>query len=297
MMRDDVTSLNNQEFDELLRSACKEIQVPDTLCEETLNSIQNGSAQSFMYEQPASGFTLVQPKRPRSYKVIWSSLAAAVLLLGLCMFGVGSWNHVVTVVSLDVNPSIEISLNPYQRVIDSHAYNEDGEEIIERINVHGLACEEAVTKLLSDSAIVNSVAKGTHEGYTKDESAVEITVVSFDGHKNHAAQSTKEVAHAVHDSHCPSHMNHMAQHEYQDAQDLGMSPGKYRMYQELREGNPDLSTDDVNHLPMRELKHMAKHGCHSDAYIEGNEEDAHESCLDRNHERQEGQRYNGHHCD
>ena len=69
-----------------------------------------------------------QPKRGRSRVTALASVAAVFLLLVLG--GFKGYTTPIGVVSLDVNPSIEYSINCFDRVLDISAVNEDAEKIL-----------------------------------------------------------------------------------------------------------------------------------------------------------------------
>ena len=61
------------------------------------------------------------------------------------------WFVPVTVVSIDVNPSLELRVNRLDRVLDAKAFNDDGTEILDSISVTGKNYEQAIGTVLTDS--------------------------------------------------------------------------------------------------------------------------------------------------
>lgn len=72
-----------------------------------------------------------KPAAQRNRILAFASMAAALLILVLG--GYGSYTAPYGVVSLDVNPSIEYTINIFDRVIGVRAVNADGETILDRI--------------------------------------------------------------------------------------------------------------------------------------------------------------------
>ena len=71
------------------------------------------------------------------------------------LFAVPAWAYYTpySYVSLDINPSIEYSINRFDRVLDVKAVNDDGGEILKQINLNGLKnknIEEAVKEVLDE---------------------------------------------------------------------------------------------------------------------------------------------------
>ncbi|MEL3974143.1 anti-sigma factor domain-containing protein [Rossellomorea oryzaecorticis] len=74
-----------------------------------------------------------QVKVKRNWKAAASILTAAVLILTLFSGSFLQSNKAYAYVSVDINPSLELSLNKEQQVIDITPYNEDGEVLIEKL--------------------------------------------------------------------------------------------------------------------------------------------------------------------
>ncbi|MCD7755440.1 MAG: PepSY domain-containing protein, partial [Firmicutes bacterium] len=95
--------------------------------------------------------TVVNSKKSRPVWMRAASLAAALVLvlgLGLGVYGYTGANTVTSVVSLDVNPSLELRLNKNETVISVEALNEDGEIILGDMELKGSDLDVAVNALL-----------------------------------------------------------------------------------------------------------------------------------------------------
>lgn len=80
-------------------------------------------------------------------------------------------------VSVDVNPSIELTLNRADRVIDAAAYNAEGEALLRAVDTAGRPCEDAVSALLAEMEA---------QGYFTGDPLVTMTVQAADGAKAEA---------------------------------------------------------------------------------------------------------------
>lgn len=58
----------------------------------------------------------------------------------------------VSVIDIDVNPSIELTLNRFDHVIDLYAYNNDGQEVLDKVNIKYKSYNEAL-KILIDEMV------------------------------------------------------------------------------------------------------------------------------------------------
>ncbi len=92
-----------------------------------------------------------------------ASLAVAaclILALGIVSFSYyGNNMKVDSVIDIDVNPSIEISINKNNKVIEAKAINEDGKKVLEGMELKNTQLNVAV------NAVIGSMLKG---GYIKD---------------------------------------------------------------------------------------------------------------------------------
>ncbi len=95
------------------------------------------------------------------------SVAAALMLL---VGGNFAYATPMGYVSLDVNPSIEYSINIFDRVIDVKAINEDGATLLTSLDVKNLSIEDAI-KRTTDELIA--------EGYIADDQNGGLVIATF----------------------------------------------------------------------------------------------------------------------
>ncbi len=100
------------------------------------------------------------PVRKPIYKAV-ASLAAVLCLciVGTMMFRGGSSSDVAAVIGLDVNPSIELSVDDGGKVLEAAAVNEDGNSILDGMDLSG--CDMKIAA----NAIVGSMFQ---QGYITD---------------------------------------------------------------------------------------------------------------------------------
>lgn len=95
--------------------------------------------------------TVMYVKQKRRLPVVLVAVAAAFVMLFGVFAGVLAYmgnNAVASVVSIDVNPSIEIKLNRKDVVVDIKALNEDGQKIIGNMDLTGTKIEVALNALI-----------------------------------------------------------------------------------------------------------------------------------------------------
>ncbi len=136
------------------------------------------SIRSQCNEQKGSAVIMTTNKRNNFKKFV--SIAAAIVLVvaGLGVFGVYKSNNTVkSVISLDVNPSIEINLNKNEKVLDVIALNEDAEKII------GTMDFENSDLTVTINALVGSMLRN---GYLTDIANSILVTVDGDDHTKNA---------------------------------------------------------------------------------------------------------------
>ncbi|MCR5487530.1 MAG: hypothetical protein K6F35_08345 [Lachnospiraceae bacterium] len=97
-----------------------------------------------------------------------ASAAAAVFLL---MGGITANAYACSTVTLDVNPSLKYELNFFDQVLDFEAYNEDGQEIVDKLST------ELKGKKIDD-AIGITLDELENEHYIEEETPVVVTLNS-----------------------------------------------------------------------------------------------------------------------
>ena len=77
-------------------------------------------------------------------------IMACFLFVILGQKGYSAYFTSVSTISIDVNPSIELDVNQFEKVIAVKSYNEDGEALISAANIRFLDYREALMLLLQN---------------------------------------------------------------------------------------------------------------------------------------------------
>lgn len=115
--------------------------VPD-ICDVILSDCKAGKGQVIMMEE--------KKKNRKTVKYMLAAAACLILMLG-GGFGLNAYhiNHrVVSTVSLEVNPSVQIMVNGKERVLDVKALNKDGEIVIGDMDFSGSDINVTVNALI-----------------------------------------------------------------------------------------------------------------------------------------------------
>ena len=203
-------------------------------------------------ELKADTLRYLEVQRGRRSRPIWrrgSSYALAAATCLLLMFMVG-W-HILydtptSYISMDVNPSIELGINRYGRVVAAEAYNEDGQVVLQHLSLKNKPYMEAVRSLLDDEIC---------RGYLVDNATLVFTVISdspetiWEGLDSIGTGESYRVLTYTSDSYC---MEEAHRHE--------MSFGKYRAYLELTEYDQSVTVEDCHGMSMGEIQDRIE-GC------------------------------------
>lgn len=75
-------------------------------------------------------------------------------------------------ISVDINPSIELGINRFDKVVSVSSYNDDGQELLDSINIKYMDYTEAVDQILANENIA---------ALLDNDAVMTITVVGSDG--------------------------------------------------------------------------------------------------------------------
>lgn len=147
---------------------------------------------------PITPLAVVDEIVPRQFprqRLRWQRLAAACVLLVLCAGGIFSWLWFSTkaVVSIDVNPSVALSLNRFEYVIDTQAGNTDGAEVLDDVSLKNLKLDTALDALMGAMS---------RKGYLDDQAQISVFVDGSDDDFNRELydEITEDLAHLAPDA-------------------------------------------------------------------------------------------------
>ena len=173
------------------------------------------------------------------------ALAAAVACLILALAGGGGYWMYFTptaAISVDVNPSLELEVNRFDRVIGVEGFNQEGQALAQQLSVTHLPYEQAVEQVLALEEIA---------ALLEEDEVMTITVTG-----SNAGQCGRILAQVEQDTaqrpniHCQS----ARREEVQAAHELGLSYGRYRAYLELQALGWEQPPETLNGMTMREIR-------------------------------------------
>ena len=227
-----------------IKKAFDGIQAEEKLKEDTLLFLKKVSQKNS------------NPYRKTSF-VRYATMMACLAVVSF--MGLLSYNLYFTpssYIGMDVNPSIELSVNRFDRVIGVQAFNTEGTEVLSSLSLQNKRYDEAAT------LIIDSI---TDLGYWHTNGLVSVTVQTSDFNKENILLTTIKSRINLHmENH---HTNGQVDVFSVDGDTLehahaeSMSAAKYLAILELQEVDPTASMDNCRRHSVDEIRQMTQeHG-------------------------------------
>ncbi len=169
--------------------------------------------------------------------------AAAACLLFFAIAGSGYFMYFTrtSIISIDINPSIELDINRFDRVIAVNSYNDDGLALAASADVRFMDYQNAIHQIVYAEYLSEYLSLGE---------MLSISVAGQDEQKAREMLANIETC-VPHQSNVGCYMSNYE--EVHEAHSAGLSIGKYRAFLELQEQNPDVTLHDIQGLTMRQI--------------------------------------------
>lgn len=224
-------------MNERLRNAFTQIHAEEALKADTKAYIS----------QKALSYTDRKTWKPYvKYAVVYSVFLLMLLAGGKIYF------TATVKISIDINPSFELSVNRFNQVVAVNGYNEDGKELASALKLRYQSYDAALNQIVENETIRQLLS---------DDEIMTITVTGSDKaqSKNILAQIETSAADKVN-----MYCYHANDKDVSKAHEAGLSFGKYRAYLELKKLVPNMSTDDIQGMTMREIHDLIHEHSNSD---------------------------------
>ncbi len=193
-------------------------------------------------------------KKPFSQARKIATAFACIALVSIIMSGYGMYFTKVAALSIDVNPSVELGINRFDKVISVEAKNEDGEIIASNADVKYMDYADALDCIVTDEAL---------QAYVNTADTVYITAIG------NTDEKTDEIISKINaNCTCVKQENVSCEKgnslQAKEAKDAGLPYGKYKMYLELKKLDENITIDDVKEMTMKQLKEKCDSLCTDD---------------------------------
>ena len=204
---------------------------------------------SLLHEQknPADKKSLRSVFGMKKLIVAASTIAACAVL---AISGYAYSNTAVNFVSLDINPSVELGLNAFDKVVSVEGVNEDGQNLIR---------EQKLTRLTIEEAIRILVEEAVNQNYIAEDGSTVIAVTAESDDENEALQLQESSAQGVNLAMSNKGILSVL---YQDcssldlrteAKALDISPGKLKLIKFLQTLDPNITIEEYQNAKVSDI--------------------------------------------
>lgn len=178
---------------------------------------------------------------------------AACLALLVIGGGTGAYAYYKTPVSylsLDINPSVELGVNSFGKVVKTEAYNNDGSTILKGIDVSGSSVKDAVDKL---------VASAAKNGFIQKDGSSVVSLTSETDNDKTASELQDEAQAGAEDAleqegdKAEIQKDNVALARRDEARKLGITPGKLNLIQKLQAVDPTATVDQYKDAKVKDI--------------------------------------------
>lgn len=188
----------------------------------------------------------IQQYEKQKYKTEKRRLVAILACLCLLLIGGAGWFYFTpaTTISIDINPSLEVGVNFFDRVVSVESYNDDGQELAASLDIRFMTYAQAIQEILETENITDLLSA---------DEILTISVIGSDEQRCRRILSDIESYTAGQKNiYCYS----AASDEVATAHEIGLSYGKYRAFLELQSLDPDITPEELQHMTMREIRDL-----------------------------------------
>lgn len=211
-----------------LKEAFDQVRAEDALKEKT---------KAFVF-QKTKGYTRAKTGNARRL------IPAAACLLLLLLGGYRLYFTPTVQISMDINPSIELGINRFDRVVSASGRNQDGKDLLELLDIKYLNYTDAVNEILDCERITALLSSGE---------IMTIYVIGPDGEQSSRILSGVD---SCTEEESNTHCYHASAEEAEEARDLGLPYGKYRIFLEIQALDPNITAEEVQGMTMQELRDL-----------------------------------------
>lgn len=171
--------------------------------------------------------------------------AVCMAMLCIALLGAGTYSLPTAAIDIDINPSVELKINAFDKVIYAKGLNADGKELIEDMELKNLPYTKALRRIMLSDKM---------EGYLAGGNVLSITVVGENDLSGgeilrNAVCSASAVTSAENIYYCSVEPN-----VAKAAAAENLNVARYLALEQLRETDPTVTAEQVAAMDMKEVK-------------------------------------------
>lgn len=245
-------------LDQRVREAFDEVKVPESVKNQTLACIEAARCAAEAPVPAPVGSSSEKEPSPRSrFRAHGvrraAALAACFVLAVACLSGYRLYAEPTAYVGIDVNPSLELSVNRFGLVVEARALNEDGRAVLDSVSLENRPYASALEALTESEGFAP---------YIQETSFVEVSVTSGDNRQAESLRAESDAQLAA--LPCAGACAVVSEGDRAAAADAGMGVGRYRAALELMEYDPNVTLEACLKMSMRELRDRIEACAHPD---------------------------------
>lgn len=211
--------------------------------EKIRKAFDSVKAEEELKEKTLSRIAEARKRRPglRGTRLIPMLACLALVILA----GGWAWFSPSATISVDINPSLELWINRFDKVVQVVGWNDDGRELAAALDIKYMDYDRALEQIMN-SEKVSSLLSG--------DGLMTLAVVGDNEAQCGRLLTGLRLCTAGRgNTYCYS----ASKDELEEAHSLGLSYGKYKAYLELMELGFDISPQEANDMSMRDLRDIA----------------------------------------
>jgi len=175
--------------------------------------------------------------------------AVAALLILVLGSGTYAYASPYGTISLDVNPSIEYTINRFERVIKVSGLNDDGTNILNESSSKNLLFKKI------DDALDVTVDTLISDGYIKSDETNYVVLSTHTGNDKFSDKVIEKLEKRINENEDLEPISFkISDEEYKEAKEMGISPGKMKITRDLEEAFPeDIDAKDWNDRSINDI--------------------------------------------
>ena len=237
-----------------ISSVLNRVTADEQLKENTIKFLQNALTEKRFDQLVTFNRRGVSPVK----KLVFAVCSIAFVLF-TSVIGYAVYKTPVAYICLDINPSVEIGINTFDRVVSAEGYNEDGKTILKDCKFKNLTIKGAVAQI---------VEAASEKGFIADDGS---TVISITAETNNSSLAEKlEIQAELGANEAISkendvvtiHKDNISLDIRDEAKKLSITPGKLKLIQKLQSLDSTITVEQYKDSKvteiMSEIKELSK---------------------------------------